>query len=78
MLKTTSDWERRPPNGGHRGTRAGKEDITMLYTIAVILLIAWLLGIVGTYTIGAFVHVLLVIAIVLFLVGMISGRRTLA
>jgi hypothetical protein len=48
---------------------------SMLYTLAVILLIAWLLGIVGTYTIGAFVHVLLVIAIVLFLVGLISGRR---
>ena len=41
----------------------------MLYTLAVILLIAWLLGIVGTYTIGAFIHVLLVVAIVLFLVG---------
>ena len=38
----------------------------MLYTLAVILLIAWLLGVVGTYTIGAFVHVLLVIALVLF------------
>ena len=49
-----------------------------VYTIAVILLIAWLLGIVGTYTIGAFIHVLLVIAIVLFLVGLVSGRRTLA
>ena len=48
----------------------------MLMTLAVILLIAWLLGIVGTYTIGAFVHVLLVIAIVLFLVSFISGRRT--
>jgi hypothetical protein len=48
----------------------------MLMTLAVILLIAWLLGIVGTYTIGAFVHVLLVIAIVLFLVSIISGRRT--
>ena len=47
----------------------------MLYTLAVILLVAWLLGVVGTYTIGAFVHVLLVIAVVLFLVGMISGRR---
>ena len=47
----------------------------MLFTIAVILLIAWLLGVVGTYTIGAFVHVLLVIAVVLFLVGIISGRR---
>ena len=49
----------------------------MLYTIAVILLIAWLLGIVGTYTIGAFVHVLLVIAVVLFLVGFLTGRRNL-
>lgn len=48
----------------------------MLYTIAVILLIAWLLGIVGTYTIGAFVHLLLIVAIVMILVGFISGRRT--
>jgi hypothetical protein len=48
----------------------------MLYTLAVILLIAWLLGVVGTYTIGAFVHVLLVIAIVLFLVGILQGNRT--
>jgi uncharacterized protein DUF5670 len=47
----------------------------LLYTLAVILLIAWLLGIVGTYTIGAFVHVLLVIALVLFLVGFLTGRR---
>jgi hypothetical protein len=53
-----------------------KEEITMLYTLAVILLIAWLLGVVGTYTIGAFVHVLLVIALVLFVVGLLSGRRT--
>jgi Family of unknown function (DUF5670) len=49
---------------------------TMLYTLAVILLIAWLLGVVGTYTIGAFVHVLLVIAIVLFIIGLLNGRRT--
>jgi uncharacterized membrane protein YtjA (UPF0391 family) len=48
----------------------------MLYTLAVILLIAWLLGVVGTYTIGAFVHVLLVIALVLFVVGLMTGRRT--
>jgi hypothetical protein len=52
-------------------------EIAMLYTIAVILLIAWLLGIVGTYTIGAFVHVLLVVAVVLFVVGLLSGRRAL-
>ncbi len=50
----------------------------MLYTIAVILLIAWLLGFVGIYTIGSFVHVLLVVAIVLFLVGLLGGRRTIA
>jgi hypothetical protein len=48
----------------------------MLYTIAMILLIAWLLGIVGTYTIGAFVHVLLVMAVVLFVVGLLNGRQT--
>jgi hypothetical protein len=48
----------------------------MLLTLALILFVAWLLGIVGVYTIGAIVHVLLVIAVVLFLVGIISGRRT--
>jgi hypothetical protein len=48
----------------------------MLFVIAGILLVAWLLGVVGTYTIGAFVHVLLVIAVVLFIVGLVSGRRT--
>jgi hypothetical protein len=50
----------------------------VLYTIAVILLVAWLLGIVGTYAIGSFVHVLLAVAVVLVLVGLIGGRRTLA
>ena len=57
----------------HLQTQEGK----MLYVLAVILLIAWLLGVVGTYTIGAFVHVLLVIAVVLFIVGLLSGRRTI-
>ena len=47
----------------------------MLYTIAVILLVLWLLGFVTGYTMGAFIHVLLVVAIVLFLVGLMSGRR---
>jgi Family of unknown function (DUF5670) len=50
----------------------------MLYTIAVILLIAWLLGLVGTFTVGPILHVLLVVAIVLFVVGLLSGRRSLA
>ncbi len=52
------------------------QEVVMLYTLAVILLIAWLLGVVGTYTIGAFVHVLLVLAIVLFIIGLLSGRST--
>lgn len=58
------------------GSRGESKGDMMLFTLAVLLLIAWMLGIVGTYTIGAFVHVLLVVAIVLFLVGLISGRRT--
>ena len=47
----------------------------MLYTIAAVLLIMWLLGLVSGYTLGAFVHLLLVIAVVLFLAGLLSGRR---
>lgn len=47
----------------------------MLYTIAVVLLILWLLGLVSGYSIGAFIHVLLVIALVLLLVQFVSGRR---
>jgi Family of unknown function (DUF5670) len=46
----------------------------VLYTLAVVLLILWLLGMVSGYTIGAFIHVLLVIAVVLVLVQLISGR----
>jgi hypothetical protein len=49
----------------------------MLYTIAVILLIAWLLGLVGLYTVGSLVHVLLVAALVLFVLGLLNGRRVL-
>ncbi|MBS0554845.1 MAG: lmo0937 family membrane protein [Proteobacteria bacterium] len=47
----------------------------MLYTIAVILLILWLVGLVTSTTLGGFVHVLLVIAIVVVLLQVISGRR---
>jgi hypothetical protein len=47
----------------------------MLYNIAVVLLILWLLGLVSSYTLGGFIHILLVIAIVMFLVGLIGGRR---
>ena len=46
----------------------------MLYTIAVVLLILWLLGLVSSYTIGGFIHVLLVLAIVVILLRVIGGR----
>lgn len=47
----------------------------MLYTLAIVLLILWLLGIVSSYTLGGFIHILLVIAVVMILVNLISGRR---
>ncbi len=47
----------------------------MLYTIAVVLLILWVLGLVTSTTIGGFIHVLLVIAIVMVLINVIGGRR---
>lgn len=49
----------------------------MLYTIAVVLVILWLLGLVTSYTMGGLVHILLVIAIVVVLLRVISGRRPL-
>jgi hypothetical protein len=47
----------------------------MLYTVAVILLVLWLLGLLSSYTMGGFVHILLVIAIVVVLVRVIQGRK---
>jgi hypothetical protein len=49
----------------------------MLYTIAVILVILWLLGLVTSYTMGGFIHLLLVVAIVIVLVRVISGRAVI-
>jgi Family of unknown function (DUF5670) len=47
----------------------------MLYTIAVVLIILWLLGLVSSYTMGGFIHVLLVIAVIVIILRLISGRR---
>ena len=47
----------------------------MLYTIAVVLIILWLLGLVSSYTMGGVIHVLLVVAIVMVLLNFISGRK---
>ena len=49
----------------------------MLYTLAVVLVILWILGLVSSYTMGGFIHILLVIAIVVVLLNVISGRRAL-
>ena len=49
----------------------------MLYTLAVVLVVLWLLGLVTSYTIGGFIHVLLVIAIVVVLLRVINGRSPL-
>jgi hypothetical protein len=51
-----------------------KED-HMLWTIVVILLILWVLGLVSSYTMGGLIHILLVIAIVVIVINVISGRR---
>ena len=48
----------------------------MLWTISVILVIMWLLGLVSSYTMGGFIHVLLVIAVIVVLLNLIQGRRT--
>jgi hypothetical protein len=47
----------------------------MLYTLAVVLIVLWLLGLVSGYAMGGFIHILLVIAVVMILVNLISGRR---
>jgi hypothetical protein len=47
----------------------------MLWTIFIVLLVLWLLGVVSSYTLGGFIHILLVIALVVLLIRLISGRR---
>ncbi len=49
----------------------------MLYTIAVVLIVLWILGLVSAYTMGGFIHILLVVAIVIVLLRVISGRKVI-
>ena len=49
----------------------------MLYTIAVVLIILWLLGLVTSYTVGGFIHILLVVAIIMIVINLVNGRRSL-
>ncbi len=46
----------------------------MLYTIAVVLIVLWLLGLVTSYTIGGFIHILLVVAVIMILLRLVNGR----
>jgi hypothetical protein len=64
---------------GCPGTKRGKptQRKSMLWTIFVILLVLWLLGLVSSYTMGGFIHILLVIAVVILIINLIQGRRTL-
>jgi hypothetical protein len=49
----------------------------MLYTIAIVLIVLWILGLVSSYTLGGFVHILLVVAVIVILVNFLSGRKKL-
>jgi hypothetical protein len=52
-----------------------KRRIAMLYTLAIVLIVLWALGLVSSYTLGGFIHILLVLAIVVILFNLIGGRR---
>jgi len=65
-----------PAGSGFRTNKnKNKKEKHMLYTIAVVLIILWLLGLVTSYTMGGVIHVLLVIALVMVLANFISGRK---
>jgi len=68
-----------PPPGiaDTAGVAVLTKGLIMLYTIAVVLLVLWVLGLVSAYTMGGFIHVLLVIAVVMVLINLIGGRRSL-
>lgn len=59
------------------GNRNNEKVHPVLYTIAVVLLLLWVFGLVSSYTLGGFIHIFLVVAIVMVLVNLISGRRSL-
>jgi uncharacterized membrane protein YtjA (UPF0391 family) len=62
-------------SGTNVAARTGGRAENVLETIAIILIVLWLLGMVSGYTLGNFIWILLVIAVVLFLVRLVSGRR---
>jgi hypothetical protein len=58
-------------------TNVSKESKKMLWTVFVILLVLWLLGLVTSYTFGGFVHILLILAVVVLVFQLVAGRRTI-
>jgi hypothetical protein len=63
---------------GHGDIRVALHlEVAMLWTIFVILLVLWLLGVVTSYTLGGFIHVLLVVAVIMAIMQLIQGRRAL-
>jgi hypothetical protein len=55
----------------------GQREETMLWTIFVVLLVLWLLGVVSSYTLGGFIHILLVVAVILLILQLVQGRRAI-
>jgi hypothetical protein len=76
-MDDASTGKRRKLRQPETGQRDYEKVPAMLYTIAVVLIILWLLGLVTSYTMGGLIHVLLVIAIIMVLLNVISGRRPL-
>lgn len=56
---------------------AAKTQIVMLYTIAIILIVLWALGLVSSFAVGNFIHILLVVAVIMILAQFVQGRRRL-
>jgi hypothetical protein len=71
-------WGRKPSCRGKKVSPrkwGKKEEVNMLWTLAIILIVLWLLGLVTATTLGGFIHVLLVIAVVVIIINLIRGRR---
>jgi len=69
-------WMTLQPAEGKHYVNSNKEKVhPMLYTIAVVLVILWLLGLVTSYTMGGFIHILLVVAVIVVLLNLFNGRR---
>jgi hypothetical protein len=68
-------WEQTPPTAKH--TAGQSQETNMLWTITIILFILWVVGLVSSYTLGGWIHILLVLAIIVLIFNLLSGRRAL-